>query len=213
MHHPGDDAFFEHELEADVLISRMIDGEASDTDRERFDLLSTAEPDLWRQLALRQQDQTLLAEQVATATDVVDRVALHRPWLMPGRLTWVLSLSGWAALIIVAFSWGATALMNQQLSAREHGPMLEEASAQLSPEQHLLYYRQAPYVVGDMEPEVLDVEPLSDGRVAVRFVRKFEEIAFLDPSRDLPVDENGELTTDPLRLRKSEPEVRVFERP
>jgi hypothetical protein len=213
MHHPADDAFFEDELEAEVLISRMIDGEAGDTDRARFELLATAEPDLWRQLALRQQDQTLLTEEVATATDAIDQIELRRSWLMPGRLTWVLSLSGWAALIIVALSWGATALMNQQLSAREHGPTLEEASTLLSPEQHLLHYREAPYVVGDMEPEVLDVEPLSDGRVAVRFVRRFEEVAFLDPSRELPVDENGELTSDPLRLRQSEPQVRLFQRP
>jgi hypothetical protein len=211
MHDSADEAFFDHELEAEVLISRIIDGEASETDRARFELLATAEPDLWRQLALRQQDQTLLAEQVASATDAVDHVELRRPWLMPGRLTWVLSLSGWAALITVALSWGATALMNQQLNSREHGPALEEASTLLSPEQHLLHYREAPYVVGDIEPEVLDVEPLSDGRVAVRFVRKFEEVAFLDPSRALPVDENGELTSDPLRLRQSEPRVDVFE--
>jgi hypothetical protein len=191
----------------------MIDGEANDDDRERFEQLAATEPDLWRQLALRQQDQSMLVEQVAAATDTIERVELRRSWLMPSRLTWGLSLSGWAALIIVALSWGATTLVNQQLDAREHGPLIEEANTQLSPEQHLLYYRDAPYVVGDLEPEVLDVEPLSDGRVAVRFVRRFEEVAFLDPAGELPLDENGELTNDPLRLRQSEPDVSVFDQP
>ena len=67
--------------------------------------------------------------------------------------------------------------------------------------------RSAPYVLGEWQPSVLEVESLSDGRVVVRFLRRIEEVAFLDPSRALPVDANGELTADLGLLRSSEPHV------
>jgi hypothetical protein len=55
-----------------------------------------------------------------------------------------------------------------------------------------------------MEPEIVEVEPLSDDRVAIRFIRRIEEVAFLDPTRPLPVEPDGTLTRDPKRLRALE---------
>ena len=74
---------------------------------------------------------------------------------------------------------------------------------------HYARYREAPYVIGEMQPVVMEVEPLSDGRIAVHFVRRIEEVALLDPTAQLPVDENGELTRDLTTLRESEPEVQM----
>ena len=62
----------------------------------------------------------------------------------------------------------------------------------VSPEEHYQSYLSAPYVLGDMNPEVLEVQEMSDGRVAVHFVRRIEEVAFLDPQGELPVDDSGE---------------------
>ena len=56
----------------------------------------------------------------------------------------------------------------------------------------------------DLQPVVVDTELLSDGRVAVHFIRRIEEVAFLDPSQELPVNEAGELVKDPATLRDLE---------
>ena len=64
----GDRTPHDPELEVEILITRLVDGEGTEEDRLRFDHLAASEPTLWRQLALRQQDMTLLAEQVRDAT-------------------------------------------------------------------------------------------------------------------------------------------------
>jgi hypothetical protein len=203
---PHDEARPEDVSELDLLINRIIDGEAGEDDRHRFDALARTEPDLWRRVALRQQDAILLAEQVGEATADASGADLPRRWLMARRLSWPLTLAGWAAVIIIALTWSLSALVDRELAPRRPGPIPVQ-NGQLTAEEHLQRYLEAPYVLADLEPEVLEVEQLSDGRVAVRFVRRIEEIAFLDPQLQLPVDEDGTLTKDPVRLRESEPDV------
>jgi len=203
---PPDKPRPEEERELDLLISRMIDGEVSEADRRRFDELAASDPDLWRRVALRQQDMALLADQVGEVTAGALRNDLPHRWLLPRRLSWPLALAGWAAVLIIALSWSLAALVDRDLSPTRAGPIPVQ-NGHVTAEEHLQRYLDAPYVLGDLQPTVLEVEQLSDGRVAVRFVRRIEEIAFLDPQLQLPVDEDGELTTDPVRLRDSEPEV------
>jgi hypothetical protein len=203
---PPDEAHSEKVSELDLLINRIIDDEAGEADRRRFDELARSDPDLWRRVALRQQDLMLLAEQVGEATASAAETDLPHRWFLPRRLSWPLALAGWAAVIIIALSWSLSALVDRELAARNAAPMPVQ-NAPLTPEQHLQRYLEAPYVLADLQPEVLEVEQLSDGRVAVRFVRRIEEIAFLDPQLQLPVDEDGALTKDPVRLRESEPDV------
>lgn len=197
----------EEESELDVLINRVIDGEVSKADRRRFDDLAASDPDLWRRLALRQQDMALLADQVGEATVGALHTDLPHRWLLPRRLSWPLALAGWAAVLIIALSWSLSALVDRDLSPMRGAGPIPVQNGHLTAEEHLQRYLDAPYVLGDLQPTVLEVEPLSDGRVAVHFVRRIEEVAFLDPDRQLPVDEDGELTKDPIRLRESEPIV------
>jgi hypothetical protein len=210
MHHTIHPHDPEHE--ADVLISRLIDDEATETDRERFDHLAAAEPTLWRQLALRQQDTRTLEVAVRDATERAVETKLPRHWLAPRRLSWTLSMSGWAAMLIVALTWIVIATGGRPLDGG-HG--LERAAAGLgpglTPEDHLKRYLAAPYVLGDMQPVVIEVDEMSDGRIAVHFVRRIEEVAFLDPSVELPVDSDGSLTSDPALLRSREPEVGIID--
>ena len=116
----------------------------------------------------------------------------------PGRLTWPLAMSGWAAMFVLAATWWA---------------LLPEGSTvptTISYEEAFNQYLDAPYVLGDLEPEVIDVAPMNDGRVALRFVRRIEEIAFVDEDK-LPLGPDGALTKDLGRLRASEPEVGLTE--
>jgi hypothetical protein len=198
----------EAESEADLLISRIIDGEVTPADRARFEHLAASEPTFWRQLAQRQQDMVLLAEQVERDTAGAVDIELRNSWLFPRRLGWTMAFSGWAAVIIVGLTWAMITLAQQGVRGPEPtivnvpGPGMA-----LTSEEHLDRYLRAPYVLGTLTPVVTEVEELSDGRVVVRFIRRIEEVAFLDPNAELPVDETGELTSDPAHLRRSEPRV------
>lgn len=190
-------------LDVDVLIGRIADGEASDEDRQRFEMLAASEPTLWRELAQTQQETFALSGELYQATERAAATALPRRWIFPRQVTWPLAASGWAAVIILAATWalrGRTA----QVDPTNIAPA---EVVEMTFEDHYAQYMDAPYVLGDLPPDVVDVEALSDGRVAVRFVRKTEEIAFLDPKSELPTDEGGALTSDLVRLRASEPKV------
>jgi hypothetical protein len=201
--HPDKPERSDRDMSSETLITRLVDGEATDDDRVHFEHLAGSEPTLWRQLAMRQQDYMLLTAEVHRVTAAAAGRALRFSWLAPRRLTWPLVLSGWAAVLIVSLSW---ALMTLVTTPR---PGASASPASLSPEEHYTRYRSAPYVLGEMHPEVLQVDELTDGRVAVHFLRRIEEIAFLDPSLPLPIDENGELTRDPIRLRATEPKLHL----
>ncbi|MBT8484831.1 MAG: hypothetical protein HKO59_03990 [Phycisphaerales bacterium] len=188
----------------DLLMSRIIDGEASPADHDRFEHMAAAEPTLWRQLALRQVDSVQLRDAVTDATRRAAAVDLPSRRVIP-RMSWPLALSGWAAVLIALVSWGLVTMTEQRMIEPAAEP--ERASFRFTPEEHLSQYLSAPYVLGDMAPVVVDVKPVSDGRVAVHFVRRIEEIVFLDPFAELPVDADGQLTRDPKALRDREPAV------
>jgi hypothetical protein len=188
------------ELEADVLIGRIIDGEAAEQDHEDFDRLAAAEPSLWRRLAERQCDAVRLAEAVESAVGEAARTPLPRFWLVPRRLTWPLAMSGWAALVIIGLTWGLASLVRGPESA----PSPVAPAAAITPVDGYRQYVTAPFVLGELQPLVVDVEELSDGRIAVTLVRRIEEVAFLDPEGRLPINEFGELTKDIAQLRSSE---------
>jgi hypothetical protein len=192
--------------ETDILLSRLVDGEASAEDRHQFDEMAAADPMIWRRLAMHQQDHILLAGKVDSATGGADAVELRHPWVAPRRLTGILAYSGWAALIILALSWIVVMRSSMQLGDLNG---TNARAAQYSPEQAFKEYRQAPYVLDEMPAEVLDVADVGDGRVAVRFVRQIEEVVYLDPDRALPVDEDGNLITDPAVLRAVEAHRRL----
>ena len=188
-------------MEHEVLIGRIVDDEASSSDRQRFEHLALSEPDLWRHLALRQQDMRALSAEVGRATAAARRVELPHDHHEEPRHTWAFALSGWAAMILVAVCWAIVGRGTPVGPAPGPG---NAVTTQASYEESLQSYATAPYVLGQWQPLLLDTTPLSENRVAVRFLRRFEEVVIIDPTTELPVDEAGELTTDPVALRRSE---------
>ena len=198
------DAFDDHDGE--ILVGRIIDGEASEQDLERFEQLAAIQPTLWRELAMRQRDMTLLAERVVTETMRADEVEL--PAIAPrhagrSRPGWFVAAVGWAALFVVAAAWWS--LGTRPATDGMGEPRGIPASTTLSPEEHLQRYLEADYVTGTMPAVLLEVQQLSDGRLAFHYLRRIEEHAFVEPDVDVPVDASGEL--DPDALRGLEPEV------
>jgi hypothetical protein len=120
------------------------------------------------------------------------------------RVPWWVSLSGWAAVIALAVAWGLTGERAGPINDAAGGFAAQPAAA-LSPEEHLRQYMQAPYVLNEMPPVLLNTEDLTDGRIAVSFLRRIIEVRYVDAPEDIPVGENGELTEVPTRLSKEPP--------
>lgn len=203
----------------DVLIGRIVDGEASESQRQRFEMMAASDPLLWRSLALRQQDTAMLAVHVEPTLNAADRVDLpmhafeHENQIvgtiggdeqpahaLPARPSWWLAASGWAAVIGLAAVWGSGAFVGRGEHVGSTGLAADQRTAPLSPEAHLKEYMHAPFVLGDMPPTLLQVEPLNDGRFAVSYLRRIVEVKYFDSPEQIPLDADGNLSATPHEL-------------
>lgn len=206
--------------ELDVLIGRIVDGEASPAQRQHFEALAIDEPGLWRRLALRQQDMAMLAVHVEPTLNAAEKIELPvggadgavapaaqrggeiaaAPLLLSAaKGPWWMAVSGWAAVVALATAWGAGLLPAGPRSPSGPGPAGIRL-ANLPPEEHLSEYMQAPYVMGEMPPTLLQVDEISDGRLAVSYLRRIVEVAYYNSAEEIPIDSNG-LTSSPRELR------------
>ena len=201
-----------HNDEIEILIGRLVDNQANDVDRREFESLAGSDPRLWRRLAMRQQDMATLSSQVEPHLRAADRIELpieSRAQVSKATIriaSWALAASGWAAMVALAFVWASNT--RHSLSPGQNPTNAISAAAkpaELSPDDHLRLYEQAGFVIGEMPPTMLEVQVLPDGRKAVRYIRRIEEVLFLPPDQDVPVDDSGNLTKPPSELRGDEP--------
>src|SRR5262245_51264896 len=85
------------DLTAEVLIGRIVDGEALAADRARFEELAAVNPGLWKLLALRHQDDAVLAARFERETAGVERIDLPaspQPASRALRAPWWLAITG-----------------------------------------------------------------------------------------------------------------------
>ncbi|MHC4946699.1 MAG: hypothetical protein ACYTG1_00345 [Planctomycetota bacterium] len=186
----------------EILMTRIIDGEASIDDQRDFERHADGEPSWWRRLALRQLDMVALAGAVEPTLERAAGVEL--PAAAPrGRLAPALAFTGWAAVLCLAVGWGLSALSGPGAPAPVMQPMSSSpAAAPMDPDELLRRYKQAPFVLDELDPILLEAEALSDGRTALHFVRRIEEVAFIDDAETAPVDDTGRFLVDPAMLRR-----------
>ncbi len=202
-----DDIHRDDSLESEILVGRLIDGEATLDDQARFESLAGENPSLWRTLALRQQQMALLVAKFERDTHAVERIVLPRLAAAANRRgasAWLraAAYSGWAALILLAAGWWFNA-RNSTVELPDVTPVITHSDPSLSYDDHLREYLQAPYVVGEMAPTLLHREVMSDGRTAIRFLRRVEEVLFLPAGQEPPTDQDGMLLIDELRSRSA----------
>jgi hypothetical protein len=147
-------------LDGDLLISRIVDGEASDADWTAFRAIADREPSLWRELAEYQRDQSDLSAAVASAIRVADDVEapvheeMGRRFTLRTRL--VSAWGGWAAAAVVGLAW-----MTGQLNSRQSPvPGNESGLVQLPAQQVVDNYVKE----GKLTPEDLYTKYLDAGR-------------------------------------------------
>ncbi|MHC4083225.1 MAG: hypothetical protein ACYS15_09865 [Planctomycetota bacterium] len=194
------------ELEADTLIGRIIDREATSGDCESFERMASVDPILWRALALRHLDMVMLSDRVGEQTDAAERVELRSRWQHRPALNLLVTLSGWAAVFVVGVWWaivvagGGNAELATSPVQSVAGP--PAAVGALTPAEHYDEYLEAEFVLGELDPILLETEPLPDGRYRLRFIRRIEEYVVIDAPTTEIIDDTGGLTVDPAELRR-----------
>lgn len=129
-----------------------------------------------------------------------------------GRL-WI-TLSGWAAAFLLLLGGGVFYLAGNSARDFRAGEAerpewaqsrlaAEDGRPRLSPQQHYRAYLGAPFVVGELDPILLEVEERPDGQLEIRFLRRIEEVLRISPGEDLPMDSDGRFREDPAELRKN----------
>jgi hypothetical protein len=191
------------DLAADILIGRLVDGEADHDDRTRFDEMASINSSLWKRLALRQQDAAALTARFEEQTQSVDSVELPAVSRFSTlRISWPIAFTGWAALLVLAILWGVQRAHESRTLSRV--TQVVNPADSLTPEEHLRAYLNAPYVSGELPPTLLQSERLNDGRTMIRILRRVEEIAFVNTDPETLVDENGHLVKKPAEFHHDE---------
>lgn len=191
-------------IDRDILITRVLDGEATPEDWAAFRAMASRDPAVWGELSDAQQDRTELSMAVAEAVAVADGVDAPMDLVTGERLTvrvraavaWI----GWAAAAMLAV--GAFA-------GRESGSGGGMQAANLFPissaEDALDLYKskgqERGTFVGEM-PDRLLVETRSLGEGAgyeVIYVRQLVERTRVGDVYKLSENEAGAITPVPFR--------------
>ncbi len=186
-----------------TLIGRIMDHEATSEELDRFEQLAGDAAPLWRALALRQLDMGLLGDRVRQVTEAAVRVEVAP---VVGRRNLAVTLSGWAAVLLLASWWAIIAGMGDGVARRrplQPDPVAGSATqAPLTPDEHLRHYLAADFVIGELDPVVTETEPLANGRHRVYFMRRIAVYVDIDTPPDAVFDDPGRLRILPADQRR-----------
>lgn len=157
----------------ELLIGRVIDGEADEADLSRLADLAATDPGVWRLYAARRTDHVLLQGRVASEVEVAQRVALPATGTAGGILAPVIDVIrvshgylAWAAVIALALVIG----MSDRTPAAPGVRVVDRNAVQ-----------PGPVLSSDeFDPVLLHSQPLPDGRVRVTWMRRIIEVLDLD---------------------------------
>ncbi len=191
-----------NEIERDILLGRVADGEASPEDWTAFRAMAEADPTLWRELAELQRDGAELSSAVGRAIAVADTVEAPVDEHLAGRLRERFALirmwGGWAAAAAVALAWG-TGLRSETGGPNVAGIGAVGPAASTADDALKMYLdkgQKSGMVVGEMPSKVLlETRPLADGSgYEVLYVRQIVERARVNQLFRPTSDELGGVT-------------------
>jgi hypothetical protein len=176
------------DVDADILISRVVDGEACEADWAAFRAMAERDGTLWRDLAEYQRDQAELAAAVQAAVAVADGVEAQTAPEMNRRLAervrMVGSWGGWAAAAAIVLVWMTGRPMDAQNGGQIGQPqgasLLPTGGVAMTPADALQTYiekgQEAGLVVAEVPARVLiEARPNKTGGYEVVYLRQIME--------------------------------------
>ncbi|MDQ7013853.1 MAG: hypothetical protein Q9O74_08165 [Planctomycetota bacterium] len=192
----------------DILITRVLDGEATPEDWAAFRAMAARDQAVWADLADAQQDRADLAAAIADAIAVADRVEApvhhHAGERLNARIRTGVAWLGWAAAAMVAVvgftgRFGAVSSPGTEADTQQAG--LFSIS---SPEDAMRLYLdkglEAGSVLGELPDRVmLSSTPAADGNgYTVVYLRQIVERHHVDSLFQLGEDEIGQPVVVPM---------------
>lgn len=158
----------------DVIIGRIVDGEASRADLDRFAGAASTDINAARRLAEQQRESALLQAAVSRGIDAACRVELpagetppRRAWLGASWIREAAPYVGWAAAIVLAIVIGFS----------ETEPPAARVISEESLQPHLLGRET---LDTELDPIILQTRQLEDGRYEIFLLRRGVERVILD---------------------------------
>lgn len=207
MDHGINDERMDQEARAELLISRVVDAEATEQDWERFRSLAEQDPTLWREMAEYQRDHAELASLVSGAMGVAEGVeapiGAHMEQGLGDRLRLVGTWGGWAAAAAVAIAWSIGGPMGRQ----QDSPPRIEAGLIRSPSQLFENYleqgQKTGQVVGELPDKILlETRPAAGGGYEVYYLRQVIEKKTVPDLYTIGSDETGRPVAVPIEMTK-----------
>lgn len=201
-------------IDRDVLISRVIDGEASAEDWSALHAIARTDASIWSDLASAQQDHEELTAAVRVLSEPADRVEApileHATQGVSVRVRALATWGGWLAAASLALAWimggvgpGANVPAGNQAGLISISDAKQRVLPDLSPDEALETYvsngaREGRVVALDPDLHVLSAAPLDgEGGYEVVYVRRIVERARLDLYR-ISQDEMGRFVRVPV---------------
>jgi hypothetical protein len=195
----------------DLLISRVVDGVAQDSDWAEFRALAEHEPSLWRELAETQHEHTelsaLVAAAIAVADDVDAPVKEEMDRRFSERMRLVGTWGGWAAAAAIVLVWatggGALGLLTggPEVQQGNFGPSIHyPQTASDALQSYLDRGREERRVVGEIPSQVLlEARPLKAGGYELIYLRQIMERRVVKELNTVAQDETGRPVAVPYK--------------
>jgi hypothetical protein len=190
-----------NECSGDIIINRLVSGEARDHDWREFAALAQSDPSLWNRIADVQRDQSRLAEAVRQAVACADAVELpgSAPRATGGRLwSQAAAWSGWAVAASLAIAVTLFLQSTPSIPVPQGGGV---APVELTLDDALRAYKdlgsRSGQVIGELPDKVLiDTRPASSGEgYELLYLRQFlERVHVPDLYEFAALDEQGRPT-------------------
>ncbi len=206
MHDPKDD------VERDeLLISRVVDNDATTADWAELELLAQRDADVWRRLAGAIKSEAVVRVVLAQEVSVADGVDLPLEEPIPAPLSPVSkslvarwnSAVGWAAAILFAVLWIVGVGQQSKLASNPVAPGHNDMPAELSADDALIQYFDAGMregrLVGELPRLVVETRPLPDQEaVEIVYLRRLLERRTVDEFYDIDHTETGMPVATPV---------------
>jgi hypothetical protein len=196
--------------DADILITRIIDGEATPEDWAAFKALAARQPEVWRDLAECQQDHADLSAAVSAAWRIADSIDLPveeaRSAQLSRRVRGAMTWGGWAMAAAVALAFttqrpNGTGSEEGLTAGPALGPgVIPVSTSDQAYDAYLELGRQDNRVLEEVPTRILvETRALEDGTVEVRYLRQILERVTVPSLYEFGQDEAGRPV--PIRVR------------